>query len=86
MQLNNVDGNLTDSELVQQQRDMAWEETRQQVINQTQAAVYGQLRTTQVTLAIGVANDDFSTTFRNDVKRLLLQMAATIEVQDVSGA
>lgn len=72
----------TDEELIQQDRDMKWEQTRQNIIEQTQASVYANLRGIQVTLAIGVANGDFSNTFRNDVKRLLIQIAAGVEVQE----
>ena len=63
-------------------RNFEWEQTRQTLINQTQGNTYSQLRAIQVTLAIGCANGDFSIEFRNDVKRLLLQMAVGVEVQD----
>lgn len=77
---------LSDEQLIEQEKDLQWEQQRAALINQTQSQTYGALRSIQVTLMIGVSNGDFSTTFRNDVRRLLIQMAAGIEVQDVSGS
>lgn len=73
---------LTDEQLIEQARSLKWEEVRQGLIVQTQREVYAQLRAIQVTLAIGTSNGDFPTTFRTDIKTLLMQMVVMIEVRE----
>lgn len=73
---------MSDEQLIEQQKNLEWEQTRQNVINQTQGQIFGQLRSIQITLAIGVGNNDFSAVFRNDIRTLLLQMAVALEASN----
>lgn len=57
-----------------------WNAVRRQAVFNAMQLVNNTLVQLHVTLATGIANQDFPDEFRNHIKQQLLQIAATVEV------
>lgn len=57
-------------------RRIRWEETQEQLRTQVMSNLYSALRSAQVTLVLGVANKEFPQNFKQEIRALLIQMAA----------